>query len=70
VKRLGQGGSELDGPGSVAVVALDEGQGLKKTSGFIVYFWYSLPLLLVDVYVSSDHNMPCFLHLYSVDSSG
>jgi hypothetical protein len=69
VKRLGQGGSELDGPGSVAVVALDEGQGLKKLSS-VVHFWYSLPLLLVDVYVSSDHNIPCFLHLYSVDSSG
>jgi hypothetical protein len=30
--------SELDGPGSVALVALDEGQGLKKPSGFIWAF--------------------------------
>jgi hypothetical protein len=64
----GQGGGELDGPGYVGVVALDEGQGLKKLSSF-VYFRNSFPLLSAHVDTSSDHNIPLPVTATAVDCS-
>jgi hypothetical protein len=46
----------VDGPGSVDMVALDEGHIFNKLSPFL-HFWNSFLLLSADVYVSSVHNM-------------
>jgi hypothetical protein len=53
-----------DGPGSVDVVALDEGQDLKKLSSF-VHFWNTFPLVSAHIDILRDHTMQQFLHLYS-----
>jgi hypothetical protein len=58
----------VDDLGSVEVVALDEGQGLKKLSSF-VQCQNAFPLILAHVDVSNDHNMRQFLHFYSVEEN-